>query len=166
MCKKISILYCTHRISYLDTFTAAVPDEDFFLTNLSIEAISTLHGPNDSLCFNIMVKQDEFVENKECFEVGISLPDSVSSDLMVELDEGKDTAVVCIQDDDCKSCSIYSNVQFYTTTPVSMSLQHTSIPDNLLLLYYFFLHVTMLPPPFTTTSTNNQNSYINEESIF
>ena len=117
---KISILYCTHRISYLDTFTAAVPDEDFFLTNLSIEAISTLHGPNDSLCFNIMVKQDEFVENKECFEVGISLPDSVSSDLMVELDEGKDTAVVCIQDDDCKSCSIYSNVQFYTTTPVSI----------------------------------------------
>ena len=105
-------------LNYLDTFTAAVPNKDFFLTNLSIEAISTLHGPNNNLCFNVMVIQDEFAENEECFEVGISLPDSVSSDLMVELDRSKDTAVVCIQDDDCKSCSIYINVQFYTTMSV------------------------------------------------
>ena len=90
-------------LNYLGTFTAAVPDEDFYLSNHFIEAISTLHSPNNSLCFNIVVIQDEFAENEECFGVSISLPNSVSSGLMVELDGGKDTAVVCIQDDYCKS---------------------------------------------------------------
>ena len=47
--------------------------------------------------------EDEFVEYDECFEVGISLSDSVSGGLMVEVDGGKDTAVVCIEDDDRKS---------------------------------------------------------------
>ena len=47
--------------------------------------------------------EDEFVEYKECFKVGIRLPDSVSDGLKVEISEGKDTTVVCIKDNDCKS---------------------------------------------------------------
>ena len=64
----------------------------------SIEVISTLHG----LCFDIPVVQDDLVEDEECFEVAISLPNAVSG-LMVEIESGNDTATVCIQDDDSKS---------------------------------------------------------------
>ena len=46
--------------------------------------------------------EDEFVEYKECFEVGISLPYSVSG---LEIAEGKDTSVVYIDDNDSKSSS-------------------------------------------------------------
>ena len=43
--------------------------------------------------------EDEFVENDECFEVGIILPESVSGR---DIAEGLDTAVVCIKDNNSK----------------------------------------------------------------
>ena len=46
--------------------------------------------------------QDKFAEDEECFEVGISLL-NISGGLIVEIDGSKDTATVCIQDDDGKS---------------------------------------------------------------
>ena len=82
---------------------AAIANEDFFPRKFPIEAIPTEHGPDKLLCFNILAKQDEFVEHEECFEVGISVPTSVSDRFMVELDEGKYTTVVCIEDNDRKS---------------------------------------------------------------
>ena len=85
---------------YYASFIAATPGEDFIVSNFSIEAISTIHGLNNSLCFNIFVMEDEFVEHVECFKIGISLPYSVSGR---EIDEGKNTAVVCIKDNDSKS---------------------------------------------------------------
>ena len=45
--------------------------------------------------------QDDSVEYDECFEFSISLPDSVS-DLIVVIDEGRDTSTMCIEDDDSK----------------------------------------------------------------
>ena len=48
--------------------------------------------------------QDEYVEYEECFEVGISLPDSVHSG--PEINEDNST-VVCIKDDDSKSFLLY-----------------------------------------------------------
>ena len=44
--------------------------------------------------------EDEFVEYVECFEVDISLQYSVRGR---EIAEGKDTASVCIEDNDRKS---------------------------------------------------------------
>ena len=82
------------------TFTAAAINED---SKFTIEANSTVHGPNKLLCFNILAIQDDFVEHKECSKIGISIPTSVSDRFMVELDEGKDTTVICIEDDDRKS---------------------------------------------------------------
>ena len=81
-------------------FTAATINED---SKFTIEANSTVHGPNKLLCFSVFAIQDDFVEHKECFRIDISIPTSVSDRFMVELDEGKDTTVVCIKDDDHKS---------------------------------------------------------------
>ena len=47
--------------------------------------------------------KDGFVEYDECFEVGISVQDSVSDHHKVEISEGKETAFVCIKDNDSKS---------------------------------------------------------------
>ena len=77
---------------------AATPEEDFYLPNFSIEAIPALQGPDNDLCFSVPVTQDEFIEKEECFEVAIT----VSAYLMVKIDDGKDTAMVCIQDDNSK----------------------------------------------------------------
>ena len=93
-------IYSVYPVNNNDTFTAAI---DIFLPNFTIEAIPTVHGPDKLLCFNVPTKEDEFVEHEECFEVDIIVPNSVSDQFMVELDEGKDTTVVCINDNDRKS---------------------------------------------------------------
>ena len=85
------------------SYNAATPGEDFDLPISYIEANSTVHGPNSSLCFNVFVMEDGFVEYDECFEVSISLPYSVSDHLKVEISEGKETTFVCIKDNDSKS---------------------------------------------------------------
>ena len=76
---------------------------DYYLPNFSIEAISTLHGPNNNLCFDVSIIQDELLEYEECFVAVISLPNSVSGSLLVEIAGDKDTSVVCIENDDSKS---------------------------------------------------------------
>ena len=76
---------------------------DYYLPDFSIEAISTLHGLNNNLCFNVSIIQDEFLEYEECFIAIINLQNSVNGNLMVEIAGGKDTAVVCIENDDSKS---------------------------------------------------------------
>ena len=53
-------------ISYY--INAVTPGEDFYLPILTN---STEHGPDNSLCFDILVIEDEFVEYEECFEIGI-----------------------------------------------------------------------------------------------
>ena len=88
------------------SFVAATPGEDFYLYTFSIEAISTVDGPDNNLCFNLYTSEDVFVEYDEYFMVGISFPYSVSNHLMVEISEGKDTAAVCIKDNDRKSLTI------------------------------------------------------------
>ena len=84
-------------------YCTAAPGEDFYLSDSSIEAIPTEQGPNNSLCFNISSIEDKFSEDEECYEVGINLKNSLTGRLMVEIEGGKDTATVCIQDDDSKS---------------------------------------------------------------
>ena len=80
-----------------NTFTAAI------LLNFTIEAIPTVHGPDRLLCFNVLAKEDKFIEDEECFVVNISVPKSVSDRFMVELDEDKHTTVVCVKDSYRKS---------------------------------------------------------------
>ena len=96
-------LYYLYPVNNYDTFTAAITKEDFFPQNLTIEVLPTVHGPGDTHCFSILAAQDVFVEHEECFEFGISVPNSVTDRFMVELEEGKDTAEVCIEDNDRKS---------------------------------------------------------------
>ena len=50
--------------------------------------------------------EDDFVEYEECLEVGISLPYSVRAHRKVEISEGRDTAAVCIKDNDRKSLTV------------------------------------------------------------
>ena len=61
-----------------------------------------MHNADNSLNFNVSIIQDEFLEYEECFVTAISLPNSVSDSLMVEIAGGKDTALVCIENDDSK----------------------------------------------------------------
>ena len=63
--------------------------------------------------------QDEFLEYEECFVTVISLPNSVSGGLMVEVAGGKDTAVVCIENDDSKSQHDYYLYLLLNLTPFS-----------------------------------------------
>ena len=81
-------------------FYTAEPDEDYFLPDFTVEAISTLHNADNSLYFDVFIIQDEFLEYEECFVTAISLPNSVSG--VVEIAGGKDTALVCIENDDSK----------------------------------------------------------------
>ena len=81
-------------------FYTADPDEDYFLPDFTVEAISTLHNASNSLYFDVSIIQDGFLEYDECFVTAISLPDSVSGSLMVEI--VGNTAHVCIENDDSK----------------------------------------------------------------
>ena len=87
---------------YKNCLITAEPGTDYYLPNFSFEAISTLHGHNNNLCFNVSIIQDEFLEYEECFVAVIRLPNLVSG-LRVAIAGGKDTAVVCIENDDSKS---------------------------------------------------------------
>ena len=87
---------------FMHHLITAESEADYYLPNFSIEAISTLHGPNNNLCFDVSIIQDESLEYEECFVTVISLPNSVSG-LMVEIAGDKDAAVVCIENDDSKS---------------------------------------------------------------
>ena len=59
-----------------------------------------MHNASNSLYFDVSIIQDGFLEDEECFVTAISLPNSVSG--VVEIAENKDTAIVCIQNDDSK----------------------------------------------------------------
>ena len=83
-------------------FYTAEPDEDYFLPDFTVEAISTLHDADNSVYFDLSVIQDGFLEFEECFVTALSLPNSVSGVLMVEIAGGKDTALICIENDDSK----------------------------------------------------------------
>ena len=91
---------------YICKFTAmfytAEPNEDYFLPDFNVEAISTLHNASNSLYFDVSIIQDGFLEYEECFVTALSLSDSVRGSLMVEIAGGKETAHVCIKNDDSK----------------------------------------------------------------
>ena len=119
---RVNVILCECTYNFCISFISATPGEDFDLPNFSIEAISAIHSPNNSLCFNIFVIEDDFVEYEECFEVGISLPYSVSNHLMVEISEDKDTAVVCIKDNDSKS--YIDPIKSFDIDPIQLCLYH------------------------------------------
>ena len=97
-----SVQIFVNHINVTAMYYTAEPDEDYFLPDFTVEAISTLHNADNSLNFDVSIIQDEFLEYEECFVTAISLPDSVSGSLMVEIAGGKDTALVCIENDDSK----------------------------------------------------------------
>ena len=66
---------------------------------MTLEALASTYGPGSDLCFQIPIVADDYVELEECFAVSISLNDT---GLMVSIEDGEDTSVCCIVDDDRK----------------------------------------------------------------
>ena len=61
-----------------------------------------VYNPTNPLCFNIPIRDDDFVELEECFVVSIFLPPP-SAELAVSITNGQESALCCIQDNDGKS---------------------------------------------------------------
>ena len=62
-------------------------------------AEAMVNGPDNPLCFQVPIVNDEFVELEECFNVSISLGND-TADLMVSI--AQDSTRFCIQDNDRK----------------------------------------------------------------
>ena len=75
----------------------ATLNEDYLAPPAVLQALSSIHGPDSDLCFEIAIIDDELVETEECFAVSISLEDT---GLMVAVDEDSDSSVCCILDND------------------------------------------------------------------
>ena len=84
---------------YIILWHTAIPGIDYTERQGSLLANSSVHGPDVNLCFEVLIVNDSFVEEEECFGVFISLS---SNDLKVLIADGGNSSICCIQDDDCE----------------------------------------------------------------
>lgn len=85
--------------------TLATPSVDYTAPPPLLQAQASVNGPDMSLCFDVPIVDDDFVEFEECFGVSISLGNDTAG-LMVSIADGQASSLCCIQDDDSKCITL------------------------------------------------------------
>ena len=79
----------------------ATPGVDYTVPPPLLMAQALVNGPDNPLCFQVPIVNDEFVELEECFGVLISIGND-TADLMLSIADDQDSTLFCIQDNDRK----------------------------------------------------------------